>query len=139
MRLRWHLQRAVLLQGEARALQDVVNVVDQCLREGGCQRVPGLPEEQYFFTLILSVAGGIILGFSLRLQPADAVGKRWLWPLMFSPLWGALFFSFGLGPVLSRTTDLVPVAQNTGAFLLSAYLFNPRPFWSQGPTRGDLG
>ena len=49
------------------------------------------------------------------------------------------FFSFGLGPVLSRTTDLVPVAQNTGAFLRSAYLFNPCPFWSQGPTRGDSG
>jgi hypothetical protein len=80
--------------------------------------VPGLSEESYGLTLILSIAGGVVFGFSLRLQP-----RRWYWPVVFSPLWGALFFSFGLGPVLSRTTGVQPASQNTAAFLSAAAVF----------------
>ena len=48
------------------------------------------------------------------------VTRRWVWPLLFSPLWGTLFVNFGLGPVVSRTDDLAPVAANCVAFLLAA-------------------
>jgi hypothetical protein len=40
--------------------------------------------------------------------------------LLFSPLWGSLFVNFGLGPIVSRTQDLGPVAANTAAFLVAA-------------------
>ncbi len=35
--------------------------------------VPGIPEEQYYFTLATSVAGGLIAGFVSKLEPQ---GKR---------------------------------------------------------------
>lgn len=31
--------------------------------------------------------------------------RQWVWPLLFSPLWGTLFVSFGLGPIFTRTDD----------------------------------
>jgi hypothetical protein len=119
-----------VVQGEAAALLSIVNAVDTCLREGGCTRVPGLPDEQYYFTLILSIAGGVICGFSFRLEPTEVISRKWFWPLLLSPLWGSLFISFGLGPVLSRTDDIQPVLQNTVAFLVAALLFRPNPFFA---------
>lgn len=65
---------------------------------GGCQRVPGLPEEQYYFTLILAIAGGVICGFSFRLEPNETVSRRWFWPLLLSPLCGPCT---GVCPVLA--------------------------------------
>lgn len=121
------------MQGEAAALQSVVDTVDGCLRKGGCVRVPGLPDEQYYFTLVLSAIGGVICGFSFRLEPNEVVSRRWFWPLLFSPLWGSLFVSFGLGPIVSRTDDLQPVLQNAAAFALCALLFRPRPIFAKEP------
>jgi hypothetical protein len=43
-----------------------------------------------------------------------------VWLLLFSPLWGSLYGSFGLGPIVTRTSDLAPVAVNTAAFLVTA-------------------
>jgi hypothetical protein len=55
---------------------------------------------------------------SVRL--AGIVQRRWVWLLLFSPLWGSLFINFGLGPIVSRTSDTLPIAANTAAFLLAA-------------------
>lgn len=117
------------MQGEATAVQSIVDSIDECLRKGGCDRVPGLPEEQYILTLVLAVVAGVIAGFSFRLEPNEVVSRRWFWPILLSPLWGSIFVSFGLGPVLSRTDDWQPVAQNTAAFVVAALLFRPNPIF----------
>ena len=48
--------------------------------------------------------------------------RQWVWLLIFSPLWASVFINFGLGPVVSRTSDLAPVLGNTAAFLAAAAL-----------------
>lgn len=53
---------------------------------------------------------------------AGIVQRRWVWLLLFSPLWGSLFVNFGLGPIVSRTEDVAPIAANTAAFLVAAFL-----------------
>jgi hypothetical protein len=63
----------------------------------------------------------------LLLLCAGVVQRQWVWLLVFSPLWGILFINFGLGPIVSRTDDLVPVACNTAAFLLTALSFRLVP------------
>lgn len=61
------------------------------------------------------------VGYALRAAScAGIVQRRWVWLLLFSPLWGSLFINFGLGPIVSRTSDLLPLAGNTAAFLASA-------------------
>ena len=126
-------------QGEAAALQSVVDTIDSCLRAGACRRVPGLPAEQYYFTLILSICGGAVLGFSLRLEPNETISRRWFWPVLFAPLWASLFFSFGLGPVVSRTAELRPIAQNTVAFFAAALIARPpmQFYENKGPSEGQ--
>lgn len=34
---------------------------------------------------------------------AGFVQRRFIWPLLFAPLWGSLFISFGIGPIVTRT------------------------------------
>ncbi len=46
--------------------------------------------------------------------------RRWVWLVLFFPLWGSLFFSFGLGPIVSRTDDKTAVIANTVAFAAAA-------------------
>lgn len=40
-----------------------------------------------------------------------------------------MFVNFALGPVISRTDDWQPVAQNVAAFLVAAVLFKPNPIF----------
>ncbi len=54
---------------------------------------------------------------------AGIVQRKWVWALIFSPLWASTFINFGLGPVVTRTDDIAPVAANTAAFLLTAGAF----------------
>ena len=35
------------------------------------------------------------------------VQRRFVWPLLFAPLWGTLFVSFGIGPIVTRV-DVSP-------------------------------
>lgn len=119
--------------------------------------MPGLPSDQYFFTLAFSITGGLIAGFVSRIKPQGApadkaaqtaaheaglqglsrlqsntpgleptppgvVQRQWVWLLVFSPLWAPLFINFGLGPVVSRTSDIAPVLGNTAGFLAAAAL-----------------
>jgi energy-converting hydrogenase Eha subunit A len=81
--------------------------------------VPGLPQEQWILTLVTSIIGGIILGFAAHpRKPGQVVA--WQWALIFSPLWGILFLSFGIGPVVSRTSDWLPLARNCAGFAIGA-------------------
>jgi hypothetical protein len=114
---------AVRETGEAGALEGAVGALDACLRRpGGCAVVPGLSSDQYSFTLLTSVAGGAILGSVLRIDPVGFVRRRWVWGLLFAPLWGTLSINFGLGPLVTRTDDLMPVAANVAACAAAALL-----------------
>jgi energy-converting hydrogenase Eha subunit A len=110
--------------GEDQSIVQALSSVEGCLRKGGCSVVPGLPQEQWILTLITSVIGGIICGFAGRpRKPGQSFA--WQWALIFSPLWGMLFFSFGMGPVLVRTSEWLPIVRNIAGFaigLLGAFL-----------------
>ena len=110
--------------GEDQSIVQALESVEVCLRQGGCRVVPGLPGEQWVLTLIASLLGGVICGFTAHPQkPGQTIA--WKWVLIFSPLWGMLFLSFGIGPVISRTSDLLPIFRNTAGFAigcLMAYL-----------------
>jgi hypothetical protein len=110
--------------GEDQAILQTVKTLEGCLRQGGCSVVPGLPQEQWVLTLATSVIGGIVLGFvSQPRKPGEVFA--WQWALIFSPLWGILFVSFGIGPVVTRTADWLPLARNFLGFIggaIVAYL-----------------
>jgi hypothetical protein len=113
--------------GENEAIVQSLETVKGCLvAEGGCSVVPGLPREQWILTLISSIVGGVICGFA-SVPRKEGSGFAWQWMLIMSPLWGILFISFGLGPVLIRTSDWLPVVRNVMGFALGAILayFSP--------------
>jgi len=59
-----------VLQGEAAAVLGAMGALAQCLDLAeGCKVVPGLPPEQYFFTLWCSIAGGLVAGFVAKIEP----------------------------------------------------------------------
>ncbi|WP_026100417.1 TPM domain-containing protein [Fortiea contorta] len=106
-------------QGEDQAILQALNSVKGCLLQGGCNVVPGLPREQWILTLITSVIGGVICGFAA--QPRnDKQVVAWQWALIFSPLWGILFLAFGIGPVVTRTSEWLPLVRNISGFLIGA-------------------
>jgi hypothetical protein len=99
-------------QGESAAVLGALDALTSCLAAGGCAVVPGLTTDHYFFTLAVSVAGGVVAGAAARLEPQGFVQRRAVWVLLFAPLWGSLFINFGLGPVVTRTDDVLPVLGN---------------------------
>lgn len=103
--------------GEDQAILQSLAAIETCLVQGGCRAVPGLPPEQWVLTLATSIFGGLILGFVARPRHEDEI-IAWKWALLFAPLWGMLFFAFGLGPVLVRTHDWLPVLRNIAGFAL---------------------
>jgi hypothetical protein len=110
--------------GEDNAIIDSLAAVKTCLVKGGCNVVPGLPKEQWLLTLITSTLGGIICGFAGQSRKPGE-GFAWQWALILSPLWGILFFAFGIAPVITRTSDWVPLLRNCSGFtigVLVAYL-----------------
>ena len=108
-------------EGVEKAVDLSVATLVGCLRNpDGCAVVPGLSSEHYVATLASSVAGGLILGSVLRLDPQGFVQRRWVWALVFAPLWATLTINFGLGPVVSRTTDVIPVISNLLAATVAA-------------------
>jgi hypothetical protein len=107
--------------GEDRAIIDTIETLELCLRRGGCSVVPGLPKEQWALTLVSSVVGGLVFGFA-GLSRKSQPGFSWQWAMIFSPLWGILFLAFGVGPVVTRTSELLPLARNVGGFLLGGLL-----------------
>lgn len=110
--------------GEDQAILQTVQTLETCLRQDGCSVVPGLPQEQWVLTLVTSIIGGVVLGFAAQPRKAGQA-FAWQWALIFSPLWGILFISFGIGPVITRTSDWLPLTRNFIGFLggaLVAYL-----------------
>lgn len=105
--------------GEDAAILDSLQSIESCLRDGGCQVVPGLPKEQWILTLITSAIGGLVFGFAAHPRKKGQI-IAWQWALIFSPLWSILFVAFGIGPVVSRTADWLPLVRNILAFLIGA-------------------
>lgn len=59
------------MQGEDAAILGTVGALTDCLqRPGGCAVVPGIPSDQYTLTVITSLVGGVVFGYSLRLEPS---------------------------------------------------------------------
>jgi energy-converting hydrogenase Eha subunit A len=116
--------------GENNAIVESLETVKQCLLKGGCSVVPGLPKEQWILTLITSVVGGLVCGLAAVPRKPGQV-FAWQWVLIISPLWGILFIAFGMGPVLSRTSDFLPIFRNIIGFVLGALVAYLSPMLNQ--------
>lgn len=119
LQTRYGNQFFVRENGEDLSILSALESVEGCLREGGCQVVPGLPREQWLLTLITSVVGGLVCGFAGHPRKEGQV-IAWQWMLIFSPLWGILFLAFGVGPVVTRTSEALPLVRNIAGFLIGA-------------------
>lgn len=129
LQTRYGNQFFVRENGEDGSIKGALSSIEGCLRKGGCIVVPGLPREQWILTLITSILGGIILGFAA--QPREPGQPfAWQWALIFSPLWGILFIAFGVGPVVSRTADWIPLLRNIAGFALGALVAYLSPMFS---------
>ena len=107
--------------GEDGAIVDSLAAVEFCLNKGGCQVVPGLPQEQWILTFAASILGGLVAGFA-AFPRKEGIRIAWNWLLLMAPLWLLIFAFFGLAPILTRTSDLMPLAANCLGFLTSAGL-----------------
>ncbi|MEB3303432.1 MAG: TPM domain-containing protein [Cyanobium sp.] len=124
LQTRFGNQYYVREHGRDGAVLDALHAVKGCLAMGGCQVVPGLPQEQWLLTLCTSILGGLIVGFAAFPRQS---GRRieWLWVLLLSPLWIILFGVFGVAPIITRTNDVLPLLRNGlgfGAAAVAAYL-----------------
>lgn len=126
-------------QGESAAVMGMMGALTGCLERGGCFVVPGLTSDHYAFTLAVSVAGGLIAGAASKLEPYGFVQRRWVWVALFAPLWGTLFVNFGIGPVVSRTPDLLPLLGNLAGFAAAAAAvgFSPQVARAAGLTTDE--
>lgn len=124
LQTRFGNQYYVREHGRDGAVLDALHAVKGCLAAGGCQVVPGLPQEQWLLTLCTSILGGLIVGFAaFPRQPGRRI--EWIWVLLLSPLWLILFAVFGVAPIVTRTSDLLPLLRNGlgfGAAAVGAYL-----------------
>lgn len=116
--------------GENNAIVMAMDTVKGCLAQGGCSVVPGLPKEQWILTLVTSIVGGIVFGLAGVPRKQGQV-FAWQWVLIFSPLWGILFLAFGMGPVLTRTSDWLPIFRNVIGFVLGALVAYFSPLLNQ--------
>lgn len=129
LQTRYGNQFFVREHGEDQSIVQALESIKLCLRQGGCRVVPGLPKEQWILTLITSVVGGIVLGFAA--QPREGKLVAWQWALIFSPLWGILFIAFGIGPVVTRTSEWLPLFRNVAGFLIGALVAYLSPLLNQ--------
>ncbi|MBT9310600.1 TPM domain-containing protein [Leptothoe kymatousa] len=122
--------------GEDQSIMQAISSLETCLARGGCSVVPGLPQEQWILTLITSILGGIICGFAAHPRKEGQVFS-WQWMLIFSPLWGMLFIAFGIGPVVTRTQDLLPLIRNFAGFLIGALVAFLSPTFTNSSAGGE--
>ena len=108
-------------QGHNQSILSAIDAIATCLDQDGCAVVPGIPQEQWILTLITSIVGGVVFGFAGHPRK-DGEIFAWKWALIFTPLWGMLFISFGLGPVLTRTSEWVPIVRNVAGFVGGAVI-----------------
>jgi hypothetical protein len=125
-------------QGHDQSILSAIDAIATCLDQDGCAVVPGIPQEQWILTLITSIVGGVIFGFAGHPRKEGEI-FAWKWALIFTPLWGMLFISFGLGPVLVRTTEWIPIVRNVAGFIggaVIAYLIpSPKKVTPSSETR----
>ena len=107
--------------GEDGAVLDAISSVKSCLDKGGCEVVPGLPKEQWTWTLLTSLLGGLIAGFAAAPRKNEQL-IAWGWLFLVSPLWIILFGVFGVAPVITRTSEILPLLRNGVGFLTTATL-----------------
>jgi hypothetical protein len=119
--------------GEDQAIVEALESVKTCLRQGGCRVVPGLPREQWILTLVTSIVGGVVCGFAAQPRKPGQI-LAWQWALIFSPLWGILFIAFGIGPVVSRTSEWLPLFRNVAGFLIGALVAYLSPMIGKSST-----
>lgn len=119
--------------GENNAIVTALESVKGCLLNEGCNSVPGLSQELWILTLISSIVGGVILGVAVIPRTEGQV-IAWQWGLIMSPLWGILFIAFGLGPIVTRTPEFLPVFRNIIGFALGAMVAFLSPSFVQPPT-----
>ena len=122
--------------GEDQSIMQSIASLETCLSRGGCSVVPGLPREQWILTLITSVLGGVICGFAAHPRKQGQVFS-WQWMLIFSPLWGMLFIAFGIGPVVSRTQDWLPLTRNIAGFIIGALVAFLSPTFTDSSASGE--
>ncbi|MFM7640234.1 MAG: TPM domain-containing protein [Cyanobium sp.] len=119
LQTRYGNQYYVREHGRDGAVLDALHAVKGCLVTGGCQVVPGLPQEQWLLTLCSSILGGLIVGFAaFPRQPDRKI--EWIWVLLLSPLWLILFAVFGVAPIVTRTNDVLPLLRNGLGFMAAA-------------------
>jgi energy-converting hydrogenase Eha subunit A len=116
--------------GENLAITEALDTVKGCLVKGGCNVVPGLPREQWILTLVTSIVGGLIFGFAAIPRSPNQT-FAWQWVLIMSPLWGILVIAFGIGPVVTRTSDFLPLFRNLMGFTLGILVAYLSPMFSQ--------
>jgi hypothetical protein len=102
--------------GYDRSILAALDAVETCLEQDGCLVVPGLPQEQWILTLMTSILGGLIFGFAGHPRKEGEIFS-WRWALVLTPLWGMLLIAFGIGPVVTRTSDILPIVRNLAGFL----------------------
>jgi hypothetical protein len=107
--------------GQDQAILSAIDAIAVCLDRDGCSVVPGIPPEQWVLTLITSIVGGFIFGFAGHPRKEGEI-FAWKWALIFTPLWGMLFISFGLGPVVTRTSEWLPIIRNVAGFIGGAVI-----------------
>lgn len=120
-------------EGEDQSILQSLGSIKTCLSQGGCRVVPGLPREQWILTLITSILGGIICGFAAQPRNSGQI-FAWQWALIFSPLWGILFIAFGIAPVVTRTSDWLPLVRNIAGFLIGALVAYLSPVLNRSST-----
>ncbi|PSO58021.1 MAG: methanol dehydrogenase [Cyanobacteria bacterium QH_9_48_43] len=118
--------------GKNSAIIQSIETIKNCLRESGCSVVPGLPREQWILTLITSVVGGLVLGFA-GTPRKEGQTFAWQWALIFSPLWGILFIAFGIGPVVTRTSEWLPLFRNVLGFMFGILVAYLSPILNRSP------
>ena len=119
--------------GENNAIVIALEAVQGCLLQDGCNSVPGLSQELWILTLISSIVGGVILGVAV-IPRQEGQFIAWQWGLIMSPLWGILFIAFGMGPIVTRTPDFLPVFRNIIGFMLGAVVAFLSPTFIETPT-----
>ncbi len=129
LQTRYGNQYFVRENGEDQSILESLHAIKGCLERGGCRVVPGLPREQWVLTLVTSVVGGVIFGFAAHPRKPGQV-FAWQWALIFSPLWGILFVAFGVGPVVSRTSEWLPLFRNVIGFMIGALVAYLTPVFS---------
>ena len=103
--------------GENNAIVEALESVKGCLLKNGCNSVPGLSQELWILTLISSIVGGVVLGVAVIPRNENQF-IAWQWGLIMSPLWGILFIAFGMGPIVTRTPEFLPLFRNIIGFML---------------------